>query len=100
MIEKYNYLKDDIRPGEKFNAKKQCQQSFDKSFIPHVTSISPFEVISIYLYSIANNALSKHRWIFLNDAQLKSYDRINRIFQILFLMIVIIFLSRFIMNNS
>ena len=44
MIEKYNYLKDDIRPGEKFNAKKQCQQSFDKSFIPHVTNISPFEV--------------------------------------------------------
>ena len=44
MIEKYNYLKDDIRPGEKFNAKKQCQQSFDKSFIPHVTKNSPFEV--------------------------------------------------------
>ena len=44
MIEKYNYLKDDIRPGEKFNAKKQCQQSFDKSFIPHVTKTSPFEV--------------------------------------------------------
>ena len=44
MIEKYNYLKDAIRPGEKFNAKKQCQQSFDKSFIPHVTKKSPFEV--------------------------------------------------------
>ena len=53
MIEKYNYLKDDIRPGEKFNAKKQCQQSFDKSFIPHVTNISPFEVtINIIVYCL------------------------------------------------
>ena len=52
MIEKYNYLKDDIRPGEKFNAKKQCQQSFDKSFIPHVTKTSPFEVYLKFFNSL------------------------------------------------
>ena len=47
VIEKYNYLKEGVRPGERFNAKKQCQHSFDKTFIPHVTKDKPFEVMHL-----------------------------------------------------
>ena len=41
---RYDYLKEARSPGDQFNAVKQCQHAFDKTFFPYVKSEKPFEV--------------------------------------------------------
>lgn len=43
-VAKYDFLRDGKRPGEQYQAIKQCQQSFGPNFLPHVKSEAPFDV--------------------------------------------------------
>ena len=45
---KYDFLKDNIAPGEKISALKQCQKAFGPKFKPHLSqNEEPFEVLKI-----------------------------------------------------
>ena len=44
----YDYLKDNIAPGEKISALKQCQKAFGPKFRPHLSQDEePFEVLNL-----------------------------------------------------
>ena len=46
----YDYLKDNIAPGEKISALKQCQKAFGRKFRPHLSQDEePFEVLTLDL---------------------------------------------------
>ena len=52
---KYDFLKDNIAPGEKISALKQCQKAFGPKFKPHLSqNEEPFEVskLSSLIYEL------------------------------------------------
>lgn len=45
VMDHYDYLKEQIAPGEKFSALEQCKRAFGPNFVPHVQpNTPPFEV--------------------------------------------------------
>lgn len=45
IVDGYDYLKENVLPGEKFTAMEQCQRAFGRRFVPHVKpDESPFDV--------------------------------------------------------
>ena len=48
VMAQYDYLKDNIAPGEKISALKQCQKAFGPKFRPHLSQDEePFEVLNL-----------------------------------------------------
>lgn len=73
-LARYDYLKENLRPGEKFNAFQQCQQSYGTSFIPHVKKESPFEDLCRELWcSNGTHALRAHPALEGTDCSAKPY---------------------------
>ncbi len=56
VVDKYDYLREKLTPGDKVKAIQQCQKAFGDRFVPHVKpKEKPFEVYSYSLICLAVN---------------------------------------------